>query len=250
MVGLACLIDLAKKRGTTDVLIEHLGCSTASYWERMGFFRCLELEGPMPYGEYHSADGRFSEMQKVGDDNDTDDIAAGLVDTLGFEQFGREWQALSYILTELINNVCHHSVSFGYAAAQYYPSSGEVEICIGDSGIGLRTALSRWYDLGSDSEAIIKALEPAVTSNPPHVGQSERRNRGVGLTMVDRIIRASNGVLNIRTGASHWRNGIISENEPFWQGTIVSITVKRSQLTDQFRTLLADIKKEIDTARD
>lgn len=250
MVGLTCLIDRARNKNKQSFSVDHSKCSIASYFERLRFFRCCELLGPDPSGKRYPCTGRFTDLTKVGDDNYTDDISNKLVNTLipDCNNDDRTQRCLNYIISELINNVCHHARSFGYAAAQYYQKKDKVKICIGDSGIGLKESLKK-HNIASDSDAIIKALEVAVTSNPPHPGQTERRNRGVGLTATREIVSASKGSLSIHTGTACWKNDKISDKETFWQGTLVTIEVERYNLTDRFKQILREIEKKLINAR-
>lgn len=171
LVGLACIIASSRRYSEQEIIINHDDCESATYWERMGFWKALMLPGAPSAMAHHDANGRFSELEKVGDDNETDETVNRIISTLGLDEYSPEWKVVNHIIAESINNVCHHSDSLGYAAAQYYPKTDVVEISIGDYGIGLRQSLSRLYPLESDGEAILKALEPNVTSNPPHPGK-------------------------------------------------------------------------------
>jgi len=249
LVAIACLIDRARRDRDQTVAVDYAECESVGYWERMGLFRLLGIASPESSGEYHPPAGRFAELAKVGDDNDTDDISKALVDTLELDSAGTEWQCVNHIIGELINNVCHHSSSFGYAHAQYYPANDRVEISIGDSGIGITKALSYNYGEMSDSVAIEKALVPLVTSNPPHFGQPERRNRGVGLTTVHRLVEASHGSLEIWSGGAIWKNKRSNLCTAHWQGTILSVSLCRKQLTGNFSSIMQQIHSEIIDAK-
>ncbi|WP_354857347.1 ATP-binding protein [Acetobacter fabarum] len=245
LVSLACLIDHARKEFKQTPQVNFSECSNVSYWERMDFFECLKISGPNQSGNRHEADGRFSEMRMIKDDNDTDSISKSLVETLNLEKYSAAWRAVNHIITEAINNVCHHSESFGYAHAQYTPKNDHVNICIADTGIGLKQSLSRIYQLKTDAQAIEKALEPCVTSNPPQNRQTERRNRGVGLTTIQRLVDASCGVLHIWSGDTLWRNGVASHGHGVWQGTLVAISIKRDKITPQFSQMMKQLSEEL-----
>ncbi|MFT9025924.1 MAG: ATP-binding protein [Acetobacter indonesiensis] len=246
LVGLACMIDHAKKEYQHHTSVQYEDCPNATYWERMEFFSCLNLPGPTSCGQRHHADGRFCELKKIGDDNDTDSITKSIVDTLGLEKYSSSWQVVHHIISEAINNVCHHAESFGFAHAQYFPSYDRVKICIGDTGIGLKAALSRVCpQLESDEAAILKALEPCVTSNPPHNRQSERRNRGVGLTTIHRLVDACGGTLHLWSGDTMWHNGVTSQKNGVWPGTLVAVSIKRDKITPQFHELMEKLHQEI-----
>lgn len=246
LVGISCLIDLAEKEYGQHTSIDYSNCNNASYWERMEFFKCMGLVGPSPNGERHQADGRFCELKKIEDDNNTDSITKALVDTLCLEKYSSSWLAVHHIISEAINNVCHHSDSFGYAHAQYLPNSDRVNISIGDSGIGLQSALSRVYpEIQTDKQAVIKALQPCVTSNPPHNRQTERRNRGVGLTTIHRLVEACEGDLHLWSGDTLWHNGTSTHHYGRWSGTLVAVSIKRDKITPQFHELMEGIHEEI-----
>ncbi len=239
MVALSCLIELMKVKNI-EVNTINGSNDSLNYLKRMGFFDVLGLDGPSPVGEYRPPNGRFSCLKRVGDDNDTDDITHAIVDTLGLDSYGDEWRTVSYIISELINNVCHHSRSYGFALAQYYEKTNCVKISIGDPGIGLKEALrERYYDdVKTHGDAINKALEPLITSNPPHFGQPERRNRGVGLSMVHRLVMESRGKLQIYSGTAMLNGNDMFSGQPMWQGTLVSVRLERGKIS-------ADIKKFI-----
>lgn len=246
LVGIACLMDYAKKEYSLNTSIDYSKCGNVSYWERMEFFSCMGVRGPGPCGDRHNPEGRFCELKKIVDDNDTDSITKTIVDTLGLEKYSSSWQVVHHIISEAINNVCHHSDSFGYAHAQYLPQSDRVNISIGDSGIGLKAALSRVYpNLRTDKEAVTLALEPCVTSNPPQNRQSERRNRGVGLTTIQRLVDACDGDLHLWSGDTLWHNGTSTHHYGVWPGTLVAVSIKRDKITPQFHELMAELHKEI-----
>lgn len=246
LVGIACLIDHAKKEYALETSIDYSECVNASYWERMEFFSCMGISGPPQCGDRHNPEGRFCELKKIVDDNDTDAITKSIVDTLGLEKYSSSWKVVHHIISEAINNVCHHSDSFGYAHAQYLPQSDRVNISIGDSGIGLKAALSRVYPhLRTDKEAVTLALEPCVTSNPPHNRQTERRNRGVGLTTIHRLVDACDGDLHLWSGDTLWHNGSSTHHYGAWPGTLVAVSIKRDKITPQFHELMEELHQEI-----
>lgn len=71
---------------------------------------------------------------------------------------------INAIVTELANNIVDHSHSDGYAAVQYYPRRKQIEIAIGDSGIGVARSLNRMYDAESRANLVKKAFEDRVST--------------------------------------------------------------------------------------
>lgn len=105
-------------------------------------------------------------------------------------------KTLSYSFCEMIRNVIEHSRSpdFWYCA-QYWPSRGEAEIALIDSGIGLRTSLSDNPHLRPylvDDRIVIKyALMPGISGKMYPGKRSDPydawENSGFGLYMNYRI---------------------------------------------------------------
>lgn len=245
MVALSCLIELMKIK---NIRVNTINGSNDSlnYLDRMGFFKILELDGPSPDVVHHPPNGRFSCLQKVGDDNYTDDITHAIVDTLGLDPWGDEWNTVSYIISELINNVCHHSKANGFAHAQYYERKNCVKISIGDYGIGLKEALRMGYydEITTHEDAINKALEPLITSNPPHFGQKERRNRGVGLSMVHRLVMESGGKLQIYSGTAMLNGTYMNSEQAMWRGTLVNVLLERGKISADINKLMDEMLKK------
>lgn len=119
---------------------------------------------------------------------------------------------------ELYENIYRHSSSWGAIAIQTYPD--RVVMSYVDIGLGLRETLGQRYDVKTDGEAIIKALEE---------GSSRSENSpGNGLPIVKRYVEEWNGKLVIRSGETRF---ITSKNQnsfkkvSFFPGTQIHISI-------------------------
>ena len=99
--------------------------------------------------------------------------------------------ALDVCLTELAENVYFHAnaEAGGFAAAQRFKNTQEIEIAIVDLGRGIATSLAANPEYAEEAEddisAINAAIRPLVTSTP-------ERNSGYGLALT-RAGRPGNG---------------------------------------------------------
>lgn len=120
--------------------------------------------------------------------DEAENLAAVLVQSRSTEAE----RTLAYALREIVRNVIEHSGSESYSfAAQYWPASGEAEIVVSDSGIGLRRSLLRNPRLEVTDDEI--ALDLATSAGVTSVGSRRSRmdggwgNSGFGLYMTRRL---------------------------------------------------------------
>jgi hypothetical protein len=243
LVGLACLIEEAR-RGGSEVVVDYGNCNRAGYWERMGFFRQVGLDGPGASGIPQEAKRRFAEIRKVTDINDVDDLTDELISVASPTDDAR--RIFSHIVSELMNNVCQHSMAHGFSAAQYWPASGRVQFCIADAGCGLKAALQARYKPEDDVAAVDLALQVGVTGRPPNFGQPQMRNRGVGLSCAHRLAAANNGAFELwsRNGRFSTELGTTSCNAR-WTGTLVAVTMQRDNLAADFHVVMSALAAEL-----
>lgn len=245
MVGLACLIDKHQKKGGS-VELNFEQCEGTGYWERMGFFREIGLPAPVcANGIARPASGRFAELRKIGDIEEVDNVTQELVSATHTSAQGLK--TFSHILSEAMNNVCQHSGAYGFSAAQYWEYNGRVEFCIADTGQGLLSALTPSHTPSDDADAIRLALKVGVTSRSPYFNQRQMRNRGVGLSCIERLVRANGGRFQVWSGHGRFAN----ENDaPYltsdsWIGTLISVNMKRDELTADFHNVMQQMAEEL-----
>jgi hypothetical protein len=242
MVGLACLIEVIRLRGN-PISVDHSDCSRAGYWERMGFFREVGLNGPNPSGVPQSSRRRFSEIRRISDIWDVDKITDELVEITSPDESCH--RTLSHIYSELMNNVCQHSQSCGFTCAQYWPATSNVQFCIGDYGIGLQSALETRYRPNDSLTAIKLAMDVGVTSNPPQIGQPHMRNRGVGLSCAYRLVTANGGRFNVWSGDGFFCSQTGERIVNRWTGTLITLTMNRESLTADFAAVMNQLIAEL-----
>ncbi|WP_198364357.1 ATP-binding protein [Roseomonas sp. KE0001] len=245
LVALSCLAE-NYRRGGGRIHLDHDRCGIAGYLERMGLFRELACEGPTPFGMAQPAAGRFAEIRKIEDINSVDDISENIVDVFGMEIGSNEWSILNHIITEALNNVCQHSGAHGFCAAQFWPTKDRLQICIGDWGNGIKHALAK-YSPADDASALDLALKVGVTGNPPHFGQPQMRNRGVGLSCIERLVAANKGRMELWSGLgrrSTSSNAAYNGNMP-WTGTLLMVNMSREGLKANFQQIMAELSEEL-----
>ncbi len=242
IVALACLVEQAHRKGIR-VCIDYTECpDRVSYWERMRFFDLLGLDGPLSSGVRGSRQGSFSELHRIEEQQQVDAIAEAVVSVFDLGSEARK--ICNHIVSEALNNVCQHSQAVGFCLAQYYPQKDEVHFCIGDYGVGLRRSL-KGYRPSSDLAAVELALHVGVTRQAPRLGQREMRNRGVGLSAIERLVCGNRGTLGLWSGSGLLiRAGDTSQGRtdvPHWQGTLLVARLPRNQFTRNFHEIMREL---------
>lgn len=139
-------------------------------------------------------------------------------------------KALSYMLTETIDNISEHSESeFGYIFAQYYPSKSYIDICIADNGISILGSYVKSGKGGitNDVEALKSAGKGISTKNLP-----DTENRGYGISTCKRMLSKGLGGTYLLLSGQAFH--LMSEEETSyiglpdyikWDGTIVALRI-------------------------
>lgn len=145
---------------------------------------------------------------------------------------GEAYRAIAAMLWDLTNNVLLHAdIDEGVAAIGLDAGGGTLEVAVADRGIGIRRSLARnlqYSDIADDSDAVVTALGPGVTSEP---GAS----KGMGLYIAKLILAANDGTLTIRSGTAR-----IAEPShamdigplPYFQGTLVTAVARLDRSLD------------------
>ncbi|HEX4305288.1 MAG TPA: hypothetical protein VHZ54_04575 [Solirubrobacterales bacterium] len=130
--------------------------------------------------------------------------------------------SLELALIELTENVHFHAdAEFGgFAAAQTFKNSKEIEVAIVDLGVGISQSLSQnpeYEESAADDVGAIKeALKPLVTANP-------ERNRGYGLAFTRFLLEYNDGRLIVWSGNGWVQVGeeYVEKEKDFMPGTLV-----------------------------
>lgn len=226
-------------------------CAITGYLQRMDVLKACGADLPENFRR-HDATGRFMPVKLIEHDVERmgNEMACCLAP--GGDEYEHPLEALHslawYVFTETANNSRQHSRGFGYAAAQVARSEGLVRLAVGDNGMGIRQSFKSaglpWADELTDGEAILKALEPKVSS------RGRPTNEGVGLTLVSGLVKHTRGWLLVVSGAGAVRLGPGRSPEMLtlpdggrFPGTLVITAFRQKDVTD-FASLLHDAKVE------
>ncbi len=141
--------------------------------------------------------------------------------------------SLSYLISELLDNIYEHSQSpYGYLFSQYSEKEGVINLCIADTGISIagsfeKAGLYQEEIDGNEAEALKLANEGYSTKNRP-----EAENRGYGIsTSKAMLVNGMKGAFFMLSGGAFHRyeNGtnyyIDLKNIFRWIGTIVLMRI-------------------------
>ena len=141
--------------------------------------------------------------------------------------------SLSYLISELLDNVYEHSHSLnGYVFSQYLEQDDAINLCIADSGISIpgsfkNAGLYRKEIDGNDAEALKLANEGYSTKNRP-----DAENRGFGISTTKSMLVAGmkGGFFMLSGGAFHRyenkTNVYVNLKNVFrWNGTIILMRI-------------------------
>jgi ABC-type transporter Mla MlaB component len=223
--GLVALASTAWKWRSKGSSVELFGlkeCPILSYLQRMDLPKVLGMELPESFFR-REANGRFVPLRVI--DHRVDEMGVKVADCLApgggdYDHPLSDLHALAwYVVTETANNVRQHSRGTGYLAAQVYGKEGVVRLALADNGKGIRQSLIdagfAWAPSLTHAEAILKALEPKLSSKGPPT------NEGVGLTLVQELARLTHSWLLIvsGSGAVQIRPGKVPVSETMNNGT-------------------------------
>jgi len=158
------------------------------------------------------------------------DLAEALSELVETDEAARA--SIRICLDELAENVQHAASPLGgFAAAQGWRRTRELEIAIVDLGIGIRASLTknpRYADIDGDVTAMATALEPRVTATP-------ERNSGIGLFVTRLLLRDNGGVLLLRSGSGEVYSGAedgARETPIRFPGTLVALRARTDRPLD------------------
>ena len=141
--------------------------------------------------------------------------------------------SLSYLISELLDNIYEHSQSpNGYIFSQYLENDGVINLCIGDTGITIagsfeKAGLYQEEIDGKETEALKLANEGYSTKNRP-----EAENRGYGIsTSKAMLVTGMKGAFFMLSGGAFHRyensaNDYIGLKDIFrWKGTVILMRI-------------------------
>lgn len=176
----------------------------------------------------------YSPIEKIKNRNGLDKISTHLTEIM-LKNFSELSPAdtkdlknyLQYLFIELMNNVADHADSSvgGYVMAQYYPTNKKIQFAVADRGIGFLTNLKLKFNIDTEEEAIIKALEKGVTATKQKMYGYEK-NAGFGLYAMFEILNITGGKFIIISNDTllRYENGSFKSKklESPWKGVVVA----------------------------
>ena len=212
-----------------------------AYAIRMGLFNNLGIQQSISLTQHEPA-GRFIPVSNIRTSKEMDSFVTDLVPLFHFPGGGQD--AIRYCMSEMVRNVLEHSnsPSGAFACAQYYPTSKVVAIGVADAGWGVRATISRNYQVNSDLEALIVALQPGTSGATGGRNLLGSENAGAGLFYTKAISRLGGLEFGIASGTACYRlnptqkpgsipadpmvdNHAAFNDLPTWAGTIVGVNV-------------------------
>lgn len=166
-----------------------------------------------------------------------------MTDQYGLRIYHLVQPALAYVLTELVDNVFSHSRTADFPnptawlAAQWYAAGDLVRVAVVDDGCGLLGSLKGLPDPPANHfDAARLAFQPFLSSKSERLIYADRRHMGLGLTICRDICQRLEGQIYAASGNARVLNPGLSDEdrhrvEPFYQGTIFSLTFHRRAAT-------------------
>lgn len=164
--------------------------------------------------------------------------------------------AVKYSLIELLRNVVQHSNSKngGVAMAQYYPSTGLVEICVADMGVGIKATINEAYpEIDNNLKALKFATQPHVSRTfGAEAYTSMKDNAGLGLFFIKQIASLSGGSFFLGSKdaiADIWGDREGKQRKLYrmasaggWPGTFAYLQLRRDSISE-FDAVLTTCRK-------
>jgi anti-anti-sigma regulatory factor len=210
-IGPACLAlmvaTMRRGRGTGMIFSGSItypnSVPVTTYLHRMDVFRVLFEKEPTDVEdnvERHEAVG-LKECEHFSSAKGGRRVANGLAKAIQekVETDVVTANSLDVCLIELTENVYFHADSpiGGFAAAQTFKNSQEIEIAIVDLGVGIANSLAanpeHAQEAADDISAINAAIRPLVTATP-------ERNSGYGLALTRLLLELNDGRLIVWSG--------------------------------------------------
>lgn len=261
-IGPACLalIVAAMRRGREtgtiangSLILHPASVAVRTYLHRMDVLQVLFEKEPVDVDDpvvRHQASG-LKECEHFSSDKGGREVAAALAKALQEEVATDKVAAasLDLCLIELTENVHFHAATShgGFAAAQTFKNSKEIEVAIVDLGIGIASSLAKNPEHAEESTdditAINAAIRPLVTATP-------HRNSGYGLAFTRFLLEMNAGRLIVWSGEGWVQFGEkhVEKRLESLPGTLVALRLHTDRPFDFQRAYeqLTDAIKEIE----
>lgn len=242
-----------------NIQVGKLTSKFAIYPVRMGLFKLLNVPCDKTVTE-HAPEGRFIPLTQIRTTDELNRFITDMIPLLHRPDEPEHAKTIGYIISELVGNVLEHANAEHGAilCAQYYTSSNRIGIGIADTGLGIRSTISRSHRAPSDLEAIRLALTPGITGTTSRIGGTAQ-NAGAGLFFIKSIAHVNRDFFVIYSGKGFYKllkkktERLHLNADPFadrhkkadtfpeWKGTVVGVDIALNQ-TKEFSALLDAIR--------
>jgi len=258
-VVLSLVSSLGLKLGPGKTSCEQLTAASKHYIVRMGLLKFLAVASDISIIEHEPA-GRFIPITQIQTSGELSKFITEMIPLLHLQ--AEQSETIGYIVSELVSNVIEHAQSEhgGIICAQYYKKSNSIRIGIADTGVGIKSTITRFHRAKTDLDAIKLALRPGITGTTWKEGGTEQ-NAGAGLFFIKSIanvnrdffiIYSGNGFYKLLKKASSTKSLTLNidpfqdrhskiDDLPYWQGTVVGVDITLDQ-TREFSLLLRAIR--------
>ena len=223
-----------------------IDCDTKNtYLQRINFFKELGVAHSERFSR-HESSGKFVEISHMTEETSNETVTR-IIKILEAQMPLSEnlIQCLNYCFWEAIDNIHEHAKSpiGGYAVAQYYPKSKQIEIVIADTGRGIFNSLREnpQYASFTEKEAIECCIKQGYTRG--------NAGRGNGLFHTTRFLQENQGMFCLYSG--HYALRIDADEQktlelPYWHGTIIYMKLRADVAVDLANIFGNEIPTSVD----
>jgi hypothetical protein len=233
---------LRDSKGYTTTVKAQPDTLAGNYLVQCGLF---ELLGEVGYPDSTNRPDRIVKLTRVATSSQIPKFATSVMNILQIEDEELAG-AVQYSLIELLRNVVQHSASVGggIAMAQYFPTTGLVEVCVADLGLGVKATINEAYpEIDTHLRAIKLATLPHVSRTFKSGGYTSMSdNAGLGLFFIRQIASLSSGSFFL---GSHdalvdiWgdtegqqRKIYLQARQDGWPGTFAYLQLRRDTIAE------------------
>ncbi|MCR4278176.1 MAG: hypothetical protein NUV85_04175 [Candidatus Berkelbacteria bacterium] len=256
-VALSMIAALSLSVPQSKITCEPITAKSAHYLDRMGLYKFLSLKSGSGVVQ-HEPSGRFVPLTQIKNSDELTKFLTDIIPLLHLSETPKHAESIRYIISELVRNVLEHSNSkYGaIVSAQYFKKTNTIRIGIADTGVGIKSTISRSYRANDDLAAIMLALTPGITGTTNREGGTEQ-NAGAGLFFIKSIASINRNFFMIYSGNALYKllmrrrddrsltlkadpvkdRHSSKDDLPYWQGTVVGIDISLDA-TSEFTSLL------------
>ena len=230
------LVTLAlaiKKYGIDNI---NLTDDIKSYATRMHLWEAAGLEPPYFIHEYDCSDSLIP-VRAIENMKDIDAVSKAFEVIADHHYREGEQNDFGTVISELLDNCYRHAQKseglFGLACVQAWQGGNKGQLCIADTGVGIRNALAANEDY---SERLLNDNACEMASELGVSGKLGKGHSGYGLALAKGVIELNNGYMLLISGNEGFQSRAgVSEAfhlESSWSGTLIILEWNLDQPLD------------------